>query len=388
MSPPAVTIGQPSESGILKSDADSRERRGRRGHYHSSCSRRRALVSLATFLAVGCASRFTRAPSITRPTESGFAWESSIARPTAIIADDLQRFGVAYEAIARGASGLDAMQKYMANGTAGLRAYLMTYGVTPADLLSSIDRHPRLYWYLARIRDQIETYGGQIIEAVQELQRLAPRTPGAPIFFFVGATGHGATVKEVTREGGEDGLGVLIPVELIAMSAETQEAETAARRAGTGLLGDLPQLASHEFSHIAQIQLQGLDRYRSIYRDRSLGTHLAYAVREGGADFLAHLASGQIRERHHYLLTRERELWLEFSSLLNRPAAESQGWFSGRGEEVPDRPPQMGYAIGWSICVHFYRAAGKSSDALRQILSAVEPANFEHILAPYRRRFG
>jgi hypothetical protein len=263
--------------------------------------------------------------------------ESGPSYPGRLCYRDLERFRLAQARMKRGAAAVAAMEWYVNGGTEGLKAYVKTYDVTPLDLANSLVRHPKSYASLSDVRHRIAPHEAEIARAARHLRLLVP-VPDVPIYFFVGAMGHGATVKEVDAARGEQGLGVLVPIENLAMS-----------------LDDLPQLTTHELAHVAQVQCQGLDRYRVLYRERSRGNHLAYAIREGGADFLSQLASGSLRARHRYLEEHEAQLWREFSKLLYEPAGASAGWFSGLSAQHPQRPPSSatrldGRSAGASIC--------------------------------------
>lgn len=283
-----------------------------------------------------------------------------------------------------GASALEAAQWYLDGATEGLEAYLKTYRVTSHRLAERLTGQPRLYARLKDIVADVRPYEVEILRTVRELRTLAPKLPRVPIYIFVGVMGHGATVKEVKPEGGEQGPGVLIPIELVVLS-DGQHPELAEPGQDRARLDNLIQFVAHELVHAAQVQYQGLERYRVLYREASRGNHLAYAVREGGADFLCYLATGRLRERHRFLLRHEAELWREFSKLLYEPVGAHRRWFSGTGERDPQRPARLGYAIGWSICRRYHETAPNKDQAILDILPANEEADFGRIAAPYRQ---
>jgi hypothetical protein len=298
--------------------------------------------------------------------------------------DDLVRF----EALAGATSIEEWVTRYLTKASGGLAAYIKTNGVSAADFERAIAERPKFFRALAGLRDRIRPQEAAILNAMGKVRELAPSTPQVPVFFFIGTAGPGATVKEVTSAGRELGLGILVPTEMVGMTSTTDMSEFSEGRCGRGDVSALPQLVAHEYAHVAQVQLQGLERYRSIYRQEGRNTHLAYAVREGAADLLAYLASGQLRERHHYMLANEASLWREFVRFLDQPVSSSTGWFSTPGGARCDRPAQLGYAIGYAISRHYYQAASDRGQALGEILSAVEPQDLLQIAAPYRAAMG
>ena len=298
---------------------------------------------------------------------------------SSLVFDDLNRF----EALARTPSISDWVARYLSGASAGLAAYMKTYNLTATDFERAIAERPTFYRGLVGLRDRIKPQDRLVLRAMQRVRELAPRTPVVPVYFFVGTFGPGATVKEVTPQGGEGALGILIPSEMVAITPATDMSEFPEGRCGRGGASALPQLVAHEYTHVAQVQLQGLERYRSIYRPGP-NTNIAYAVREGTADFLSWLASGQLRERHRYLLANEASLWPEFEAVLNQPVSNSSGWFSTPQGPRCERPVQLGYALGWAICKRYYESAQNKRRALEVLLSAVEPSDFEAIIKPYR----
>lgn len=84
-------------------------------------------------------------------------------------------------------------------------------------------------------------------------------------------------------------------------------------------------------------------------------------------------------------MKHEAELWQEFAKLLYEPIGAHRGWFSGTNEQHPERPAQLGYAVGWSMCRRYHENAQDKAGAILEIMSANEVADFERIAAPYRQ---
>jgi hypothetical protein len=60
----------------------------------------------------------------------------------------------------------------------------------------------------------------------------------------------------------------------------------------------------------------------------------------------------------------------EFQAIMHKPAREAVGWFSGIPEPTDDRPPALGYAVGFDICKAFLDQAGASEARTLELLSA------------------
>jgi hypothetical protein len=97
--------------------------------------------------------------------------------------------------------------------------------------------------------------------------------------------------------------GLLIGVEMNARSESTPVDELKAwERASTGQIATLPHIVAHELIHIQQPP------------ERDNATLLQQALREGAADFVGKMISGEITNKvqHNYGDVHERELWVEF----------------------------------------------------------------------------
>jgi hypothetical protein len=115
---------------------------------------------------------------------------------------------------------------------------------------------------------------------------------------------------------------------------------------------DLPHLATHELVHFNQMAAAPVPYIRD-------DTNLARAVKEGVADFVAALVSGEHTNAraHRYGRIHERALWQAFQrDMLSHDTGE---WFF---VQPPDstRPPNLGYFLGYRIAEAWYhRFAGR-----------------------------
>lgn len=107
------------------------------------------------------------------------------------------------------------------------------------------------------------------------------------------------------------------------------------------------------------------------------GTLLRQSIMEGSADFVAELATGR-PVRNAYAEAHEAELWTEFDR--DRHSRDYRKWlYNGRDTLARgDRPPDLGYWIGYRITKTYYERASNKSDAIRQILTI---SDFDRFLA-------
>jgi len=115
--------------------------------------------------------------------------------------------------------------------------------------------------------------------------------------------------------------------------------------------------------------LQGIVQYRSIYG--ASGSLLAIAVREGAADLLAQLTSGDhINQRAHaYGLQHERELWKQFQREMHETATGDWFFVTPANKAWPQ---DLGYFIGYRIGESYYRRTTDKRQALHDMLSVTD----------------
>ncbi len=303
-----------------------------------------------------------------------------------MIYDDLDAFAAAIADIDAGTAPLVAMQRYIDRASPGMQIFAEKCGASAATIAKRVESYPNYYRYLAGLRPEIEAREADLRRAIGELQSSAPAgSRPVPIYFLVAnlrAGGNPGLVR--TPEGPRPAIGIAI--ELMAMSDRVDLAEFPKGPPGVRL-ADLPTVALHEMTHIFQMQAQGLDNYRSLYTDPARLTNLAFAIREGCADFLVWRAARlRLEDRYQYVREHADQLWAEFAPILHQRVDPSTSWFGPRNDTHPERPMQVGYGIGMQICEAYYEATADKSQALRQIYGAYLAEHFEAILAPYARR--
>lgn len=301
----------------------------------------------------------------------------------ALVYDDVAAFARALAAIDGGQATTAAMAEYIAQASPGMQIFTARFGVNPDTMAERLRQRPRYYRYLATLRPEIEAREPQIRAALARLHAAAlPSAVPVPIYFLIAnmrAGGNPGMVK--TPQGPRVAIGIAI--DLMAHSPRVDMSEFPNGPAGIGL-DDLPYTAVHEMAHVFQAQAQGMDAYRAMYADPARGTHLAFAVREGCADFVTWQASGLgFAERNAYVKTHERALWAAFEPVLRKPVDPALGWF---GPRKGDWPMQVGYGVGKAICETFYESAADKAEAMRQIYTASRPEHFDAIVAPYEAR--
>jgi uncharacterized protein YjaZ len=170
---------------------------------------------------------------------------------------------------------------------------------------------------------------------------LVPGAKARPVYFVVG---NGISGGTVTR--GSSPV-VLIGVELM------------------GNPSGVPKTVAHEFVHTLQDYpwLGALAGGPSFLR----GTVLRYSIMEGSASFIADLVTGS-HSHNEWAEAHEAELWSDFQRDLH---SKDYGlWlYNGRDTRRGERPPDLGYWMGYRIVESYYLRASDKLRALHEILT-------------------
>lgn len=230
-------------------------------------------------------------------------------------------------------------EAYLAEASPGLRAYMARYDLNPASLALAVARYPEAYHSLEEHSAAIREIEPDLREAFRNLRTFYPSAAFPPVWFIGGHHGPGG----FTRQEG------------VVIAAERYVDRTA----------DVVPLVLHELAHFQQAIVQGVEQYRKIYGPEQ--TLLALALREGTAELIAELTTGQhinpAAER--YGLAHERTLWQEFR--LDMHDRDPGEWMFVQPADDA-RPPDLGYWIGYRIARRYYEQAEDKDQAARDIL--------------------
>ena len=307
----------------------------------------------------------------------------------AFVYDDLDRFAATLEVVNSGSPAVPAFADYIARGSPAFPGYVERYGVTPESIAEAVARRPLHYRRVAGLKDHLRGQEARIQSAMLRLNKMAPgELPIPPVYYLVGNLYAGGIQVSLQPPVGKHSRGLVLLLEALSMSPETDQSEWQGRPYGGGYLEDIPYVAVHESAHVYQYQLMGADNYVSIYQSGNPNnTYLALAVREGCADYVTYLASGYRRsgKQHVYGLANERALWSAFQKVMNQPASFSDGWFGALDPDTPDWPPQIGYWLGSRMCQAFHETSADRDAAIRHIFTAYTADQMRPIADAYAR---
>lgn len=276
-----------------------------------------------------------------------------------LITSDIPNFWRVFDKASLITAGELFQREYIDAGSPGLKGFLANRIVNGRYLAATVAARPRYY---AAIRKNSLALDGssEIKESIRagfrRLKALYADALFPDVYFVIGRLNSAGTTSS---------SGLLIGIEMNGRDESTPMDElTNWERAVIGRIADLPYIVVHELVHIQQSNAGG---------DGS--TLLHYSLREGGADFIAELASGAHTNRlqHAYGNTHERQLWEEFHKDMH--GSDLSRWLF-QGDRSTDRPADLGYYIGYKICEAFYRRATDKSEAVRRIIRVTDAETF------------
>jgi len=263
---------------------------------------------------------------------------------TEIVTSDLDHFWEAFERAGEQVYPQLIDQYYLKIGSKGIRGF-MSGRIKSADHLANVIRsHPKYYGSIKASTDSITGMNDEIRQSLVKLKDLYPDAIFPPVYFVIGALSSGGTSSK-------DGL--IIGAEMYGLTAYTPKEEL-----NPWLLtvlkpvSQVPHIVAHELIHFQQ-------KYDG-------GTLLAACMKEGSADFLAELISGNHINQHvhDFANPKEEELWLEFRARMDKK--DYSGWLYSSTKE---RPNDLGYWIGYKITQAYYDKASDKKQAIRDILN-------------------
>ncbi len=265
--------------------------------------------------------------------------------------DDLHNFLKAFKMINDGADLAETLKKeYLDKASPGLKNYMQDTGFELKDFVERFDKYRKSYLSLPELPDQLLSQEGKIRKALQNMKKIFPKPVFIPIYYLVGISGG------LHAEPSEVGI-------RLAFS----------RSASTDHLAELKLTIIHELIHVQQFLAIGMEHYHSIYEEnRSL---LAVSIREGVAEYLTRLITGEYskKEVYNYIKKDEKKIWERFKTEMHN--REFGDWLFSAPKD-PDQPRDLGYIMGALIVESYYENAGDKKKAIDEILKVTDYKEF------------
>lgn len=280
---------------------------------------------------------------------------------------DLENFINAYSLLGAGTDTVSILQKeYFDKGTSALKEFSDNFALDAEHLAKSIAKYPKYYDSLYDIIERISAQEPVLEQVFHKLKSVYPEGAVPTVYYLVGGF----------RAGGNGGEGnyILIGAEIFNLKEDTDWGEFTSER--LFYPSSITHIVAHETTHILQEDIQGADNYLSIYTNEDKGTLLAYAIREGGADYFAELISGSHinPQAHDYGEIHEKALWQLFRQDMNK--TDLGDWFFYTPKEIPEWPKDLGYFMGYKITESYFQNTSDQKSAINYLLGCINYDEF------------
>ena len=296
-----------------------------------------ALVSALALAACSAPARFAPTPDQAR-----------------IVTDDLARFYAVFDALPPDVEG--AARRFEAGyfevGSDGLRAFRDRTG-SPRDFTEAVlARRP----FYAAIRETVldeathRAVADSVRQAYRDLEAVYPDARFPDVYFVVGRLGTGGTAKPT---------GLVVGTEHWSGTDVPMDGFTPWQRQALSPPSERLPLVVHEMMHAQQRP-----------RGRRPRTRLFVALQEGCPDYLTERLVGRHTNEAATAWAEPRwdALWAEFRAGLDE--TDLGDWFfrAPNRPDEPERPVDLGYAVGAEICRGYVERAPDLETALRDVI--------------------
>jgi len=269
-----------------------------------------------------------------------------------IVYSDIDLFWKAYDRIKEDDAKNPFEEYYLKKGSVGLRDFVPER-IESADELYKLVLKERAYY--DRVRASTLTsmqYEKQIRAAYYALKYWYPKAVFPPLYFVIGRTTSGGTASKA---------GMIIGIEVFS---ETPFSTAYGRPTLRSEL--IPFTVAHEIVHFLQPESKGG------------ATLLSECIREGSADFIAELTSGEkvkvLNGDNVYPYGEKNEKALLAEFLKQKDSKELAPWLYAQTKD--GRPQNLGYWIGYKIAKSYFEAAKDKKKAVNDILNTTDYQKF------------
>jgi hypothetical protein len=267
-----------------------------------------------------------------------------------LITSDIANFWDAYDRIQKDSSDkAGTYQKYyLDKASPGMQNYWRLKVRGMDRFLKGHNSHEKFYAAIRKNALNVNSQKPEIIGYFKKFKEIYPAATFPDVYFIIGSFSSGGTVSD---------NGLLIGAEIFTKTPDIPIGELNLWEKNVYASPTiLPTLIVHELIHFQQ---KGLAADTTLLHD---------ALREGMADFMSELVTGQtINKRQHiYAKGKEKKIWEDFKKemYLNR----AYNWLANRKDETPDHPADLGYWMGYQICKAWYEEQTDTKKAVDAML--------------------
>lgn len=269
-------------------------------------------------------------------------------RSSKIYTSDISNFYKAFDlAINDSVNANKIFQKeYFSKGTKGLKDFYKTKIKDVDDFAKFVIRYKEFYKSIRNDISNIDDLKKKIYLNFESFQSLYPNAVFPDVYFVVGKFSSNGTISK---------RGLLIGTEILCRTENTNTENWNKDILKISMLREhIPITVSHELIHFNQSKME--------YGN----TLLSKSIREGSAEFIAELISGETDGNYSDFKGKEIKIWNDFRNDKNKSIWNS--WNSWQ-QANDKRPKNAGYWTGYLICKAYYEQIKDKEKAVEDILS-------------------
>lgn len=267
-----------------------------------------------------------------------------------LVTSDIYNFWNAWDAAQRDSSNNATIfrQLYFDKGSIGLEDYYALKIGSLESFVRNQNRKPKFYKAIRENTFKIDGMKEQMTTSFKKLKTLYPESSFPDIYFLIGRWNSAGTVSD---------NGLLLGVDQIVRTPDIPQEELILwEKNNFQELSRIPVIVAHELIHFQQ---------NAMGDDTTL---LCYAIREGMADFIGELISGEnaSKRQQEFAKGKRKKIWEDFKKEMYLDRAYN--WIANGDQESADKPADLGYYMGYEICKSYYEQSPDKNQAIYDML--------------------
>ncbi len=252
-------------------------------------------------------------------------------------------------------------QLYLDRATDGLIDFIRVRDFQAEKYVKLVAKYPKFYKSLRKNSSEVKKSEQTIEKVFLKFKEIYPNFKPFKVCFAMGIMNTGGTISNNF---------VLIGTEITASTKDMDLSEfqdNEYRKIFEGnedLQTKIKSLVAHECVHTQQSK--SID-------PNSIKCELLYrTIREGSADFIAELVSGN-EKTNEYGDKNEKQIWTDFKNEICNE--NSNNWLYNHST-VKGKPADLGYFVGYKIANEYYKNASDKKQAVNDIIGMTNPLRF------------
>jgi len=275
--------------------------------------------------------------------------------------------------------------EYLDKGSVGLQDFVKLRLFSAKNVVATVEKLRGFYASVRQSTLRVKDLEKKMRGSFRKFKKIYPDAVFPDVYFVIGVTNTGGTASN---------NGLLIGTELYGLTADTKREEFLPLFRARAKPSDSDEQVRALTDRLLGIMLKPIEKLPSIVAHESchfnqkysaLDTLLAKSVQEGSCDFIAERTAGETINPQQKIYGDQNEavLWKELEAQMS--GKDYRNWMYN-GITSLERPPDMGYYMGYKISLAYYKQAKDKRQAIKDILETKDfPAFFEK--SGYRARF-